>query len=41
MFHNLDVKQAGYAGWLGLVIEGFLDSDRIENVIEAYEIERG
>ena len=40
-FHNLDGKQAGYAGWLELVVEGFLDSDKTENVIEAYEIERG
>jgi hypothetical protein len=40
-FHNLDGTQAGYAGWLDLVVKGFLDSDRTENVIEAYEIERG
>lgn len=40
-FHNLDGKGAGYAAWLSLVIEGFLDSNNTEDVIEAYEIERG
>jgi hypothetical protein len=40
-FHNLDGRGVGYAGWLALVIEGFLDSDKTEDVIEAYEIERG
>jgi hypothetical protein len=40
-FHNLDGKGVGYAGWLALVIEGFLDFNKTEDVIEAYEIERG
>jgi hypothetical protein len=40
-FHNLDGRGAGYASWLGLVIEGFLDADKTEAMIEAYEIERG
>src|SRR5258708_1514727 len=29
-----------YAGWLRLVIDGFLDSDKVERVQEAYEVER-
>jgi hypothetical protein len=29
-----------YAGWLRLVIDGFLDSDRVEHMQEAYEVER-
>ena len=29
-----------YAGWLHLVIEGFLDSDKVEHMQEAYEVER-
>ena len=39
-FHNLDGKQAGYANWLRLVVEGFLDSDKTSDVKEVYEIER-
>jgi hypothetical protein len=31
---------AGYADWLRLVIDGFLDSDKIEHMQEAYEVER-
>jgi hypothetical protein len=31
----------GYADWLALVIVGFLESDKAEDMIEAYEIERG
>jgi hypothetical protein len=30
----------GYAGWLLLVIHGFLDSDTIDQIQEAYEMER-
>ena len=40
-FHNIDGKQTGYAGWLSLVIDGFLDGDKTKDVIEALEIERG
>lgn len=40
-FHNIDGKQTGYAGWLGLVIDGFLDGPKTDDVIEALEIERG
>ena len=29
-----------YADWLRLVIDGFLDSDRIDQMQEAYEVER-
>jgi len=31
---------AGDADWLRLVIEGFLDSDKIEHIQEAHEVER-
>jgi len=31
---------AGYADWLRLVIDGFLDSDEIEYMQEGYEVER-
>ncbi len=31
----------GYAGWLRLVIDGFLDSDNIDHMQEAFEVERG
>lgn len=30
----------GYADWLRLVIRGFLDSNRLDHVQEAYNIER-
>jgi|SRR5580658_9802024 hypothetical protein len=30
----------GYATWLRLVIDGFLDSDKVEHMQEAYEVER-
>lgn len=33
--------ETGYAGWLLLVIDGFLDSDEIAGVREALKIERG
>jgi len=33
--------EAGYADWLLLVIDGFLDSDEIVGVREALKIERG
>jgi hypothetical protein len=39
-FHNPDGKGTGYSGWLTLVIDGFLDGDKTEDIIEAYEIER-
>ena len=29
-----------YATWLRLVIDGFLDSDKIDHMQEAYEVER-
>ena len=29
-----------YADWLRLVINGFLDSDKVEHIQEAYEVER-
>jgi hypothetical protein len=32
--------ETGYAGWLLLVIDGFLDSDEIAGVREAFTIER-
>jgi hypothetical protein len=32
--------ETGYAGWLLLVIDGFLDSDEIVGVREAFKIER-
>ena len=32
--------EAGYAGWLLLVISGFLDSGEIVGIREAYKIER-
>ena len=34
------VHDASSAGWLRLVIDGFLDSDKTENMQEAYEVER-
>lgn len=40
-FHNIGGKQTGYAGWLSLVIDGFLDGGKTDDVIEALEIERG
>ena len=40
-FHNIGGNQTGYAGWLSLVVEGFLDSDETEGTKEVYEIERG
>jgi hypothetical protein len=33
--------EAGYAGWLLLVIDGFLDADEIVGTREAFKIERG
>jgi hypothetical protein len=33
--------EAGYAGWLLLVIDGFLDADETAGVREAFNIERG
>jgi hypothetical protein len=39
-FHNIDGKQAGYASWLELVIDGFLDAGKTDDVIEAFVIER-
>lgn len=33
--------EAGYAGWLLLVIKGFLDTAEIAGVREAFRIERG
>jgi hypothetical protein len=31
----------GYAPWLLLVVDGFLDSDEVDGVREAFEVERG
>jgi hypothetical protein len=31
---------SSYSGWLLLVIDGFLDSDKVEHMQEAYEVER-
>lgn len=39
-YHNIDGKQTGYAGWLSLVIDGFLDGGKSHDVIEAFEIEK-
>lgn len=40
-FHNVDGKNAGYGRWLSLVIDGFLDGGKPDDVLEALEIERG
>ena len=40
-FHGIgSVLTGGYAGWLRLVIDGFLDSTKIDHMQEAYEVER-
>jgi hypothetical protein len=40
-FHGIgSAPTPNYADWLRLVIDGFLDSDKIDHVQEAYEVER-
>lgn len=34
------VHDPSYVSWLRLVVEGFLDSDKVNHVQEAYEVER-
>jgi hypothetical protein len=40
-FHGIGpAPSPGYADWLRLVIDGFLDSTKIDHMQEAYEVER-
>lgn len=40
-FHNIDGKNAGYAGWLAeCVVKGFLDAGQPDAAISAPQIQR-